>query len=115
MLLRPLEAKVRMRKIEEIKQSKLTPEEKGRRLKAFIFEGMSIQQVVTMLGQADSSDFLWGQGMDLACVKYRSYDLSIEIMREKCGRVWNHWQVKDITSLDPCLSSKSAGLGWHWR
>lgn len=115
LLLRPLEEKVRSREIEEIKKSKLTPEEKGQRLKAFITEGMTKQQVVTMLGQADSSDFSWGESMNLACLKYRSYDLRIEIMRNKYDWGWTPWQVKDITSLDLCLPSRSAGLGWHWR
>jgi hypothetical protein len=52
-LLRPLEAQVRMRAIEEIKQSKLMPAEKGRRLKEFISKGMTEKDVERILGNEE--------------------------------------------------------------
>jgi hypothetical protein len=74
-LLRPLEAKVRMQAIEEIKQSQLTPREKGRRLKAFITMGMTGKEVEAILGGCSRCTSASTTTWKKASAYYEEYEL----------------------------------------
>lgn len=77
-LLKPLEAKVRRRTIDEIKQSKLTPVEKGRRLKAFITRGMSKRTVKGMLGNGKILlDYQDMNRVHQLCIAFERYELQV--------------------------------------
>lgn len=78
-LLKPLEAKVRIREMERIVASKLSPREKGQRLIKLIPKGMSYKEVERILGEchdgSGSSNDTDGRAALVS--NYRKYGLRI--------------------------------------
>lgn len=91
-LLKPLEAKVQMREMEHIVASKLSPREKGRKLKELITKGMPYKDVERILGECHDGTAGFGDGTANLMSRYRDYGLRISAST-KVGQsgYWVDW------------------------
>lgn len=94
-LLKPLEAKVRIREMGRIVASKLSPQEKGRQLKGLITEGMSYKELERVLGECHdgSGSANTTDGSAALISNYREYGLQISATR-KAGQ--EHYLVSFV-------------------
>jgi hypothetical protein len=95
-LLRPLEARARIREIEAIKKSIDSPHEKGRKLKELITIGMEEDEVERLLGKYEGLGIMGRQFSQELLLEYKKYGLRMTLSKTRTPSGWTSYRVIEV-------------------